>query len=227
MLYVVGTPIGNLDDLSYRQAKVISNADLVVTEDTRSTGILREKIQDFYNFKINPNQKLLSYYKEREFEKLPEVIEHIESGEEVVLISQAGMPLISDPGYLLIKTIIKKGLPFTVVPGPTASVTALIYSGFNPSKHMFIGFLPKKTSDIKKIFEKIKKIKESMPEMVVIFYESPNRIHETLQFIHEVFLGSEISISREMTKKFEETLRGTAKELKAQIFKGELTVVLQ
>ncbi|MEO6508862.1 MAG: 16S rRNA (cytidine(1402)-2'-O)-methyltransferase [Patescibacteria group bacterium] len=224
MLYIIGTPIGNLDDLSIRQAKAIASAETLLTEDTRSTGRLLQKITELFSLQINPGQRLISYYKENEFQKLPEIMEMLEDSKEIALISEAGMPLISDPGLLIVKTVIKKNIPFIVIPGPTATITALAYSGFNPGEHMFLGFLPKKSSEILKLFEKLKQIKAILPDTVFVFYESPLRINDTLKLIDQSMPEAKISVSRELTKKFEETLRGTAKELMDQKFKGEITV---
>jgi 16S rRNA (cytidine1402-2'-O)-methyltransferase len=228
MLYIVGTPIGNLEDISYRQAKILTSSEIILTEDTRSTGMLLQRIEELFPFKRIPSQRLISYYKENEFEKLPQILEMIEEEEkEISLISQAGMPLISDPGYLLVNTLTKKNIPFTVIPGPTAVTTALVYSGFNPQEHMFIGFLPKKTNDVKKILLKMKEAKQGLPELVVIFYESPERISDSLDVIEEVLPAAELCICRELTKKFEECIRGKATDLKTKIYKGELTVVMK
>jgi 16S rRNA (cytidine1402-2'-O)-methyltransferase len=227
MFYIVGTPIGNLEDLSIRQAKTIASAEVLLTEDTRSTGRLLQKITELFSFEISPEQRLISYYKENEFEKLPEIMDWLQVDKHVALISQAGMPLISDPGFLLLKTVIKQDLAFTVVPGPTATITALVQSGFNPGNHAFLGFLPKKMNEKNKILGRMAQTKEIFPDMVFVFYESPERIFETLKLIANVFPHTKLSISRELTKKFEETQRGTAEELLSKTFKGELTVVLQ
>lgn len=226
MLYVVGTPLGNLEDLSIRQAKTIAAADILLTEDTRTTGFLLHKIHELFSIAVNSSQKLVSYYKDTEFEKLPQVLEWLQAEKQVVLISQAGMPLISDPGYLLIHTAVKHSIPFQVIPGATAATTALIMSGFNPAVHSFIGFLPKKESEIRRILQKIQHTKSIFPEMVFIFYESPNRVQDTLKIIDELLPDTELCIARELTKKFEEVTRGKAHELINQTYKGELTVVL-
>ncbi len=232
MLHIVGTPIGNLDDLSYRQAKTLLESDIILTEDTRSTGLLLNRIHTLFDplFDDRHRQahpKLISYYKDNEFDKLPYVLDLIRDGKEMSLISQAGMPLVSDPGYLLIKSVIKEGIPYTVIPGPTAITTAIVHSGFKPDQFMFIGFLPKKTGDIKKMFEKIKEIKLIMPETVVIFYEAPHRIHDTLTLLTEMLPDTDVVITRELTKKFEEVLRGKPSELTTKEYKGEITVLIK
>lgn len=221
MLYIVATPIGNLNDLSYRQAKTISSSDIILSEDTRSTGLLLERIKQMFGFEINPELKLISYYKEKEFEKLSEILEFLRDGKEISLISQSGMPLISDPGYLLVKKVIEENLPYTIIPGPTAVVSALAYSGFDPKQFLFLGFLPKKQNDIKKLLER------SLPlNIPVVFYESPNRINKTLEILNEFYPNAEVCICREMTKKFEEIIRGRAGELMKRTYKGEITVVV-
>jgi 16S rRNA (cytidine1402-2'-O)-methyltransferase len=227
MLYIVGTPIGNLEDLSLRQAKAIASAKTLLTEDTRSTGFVLQKIPELFSIQVNPSQRLISYYKENEFEKLPEIMEMLQNDEEIALISQAGMPLISDPGYLLVKTAIKERIPFTVIPGPTAATTALVLSGCNPAEHMFLGFLPKTTPGVCKVVKKLQSIRSFFPEIVFVLYESPHRIQKTLRIFDDLLPDAQISISREITKKFEETLRGRAKDLMQKTYKGELTVVLQ
>lgn len=226
MLYLVGTPIGNLDDLSLRQAKIISQTEIILTEDTRSTGILLQRISELFGLQKKANQRLISYYKEKEFEKLPEIMDLLQSDRDIVLISEAGMPLISDPGYLLVNQAIKKQIPFTVIPGPTAAFTALVYSGFKPEEAMFIGFLPKKNSDIKKIWERLLSVKKVMPEAKFIFYESPQRIQDTLRSLATVWPDANVCVCRELTKKFEEIVRGKPAELATREYRGEISVVI-
>jgi len=232
MLYIVGTPIGNLEDLSIRQAKTLVNSDVILTEDTRSTALLLNKIPHIFPHlpHLSNPPYLLSYYKEREFEKLSEVIELLEEGKTVSLVSQAGMPIISDPGSLLIQTVIKKNIPFVVIPGPTAFTTAFVYSGFDikPGKSalIFLGFLPKQLSKLKSRISQISLISQNLPNSVFSFYESPYRINKTLKIINELMPEADICIGRELTKKFEEILRGKAKNLMNKPYKGELTVLL-
>lgn len=225
MLYLIGTPIGNLDDLSFRQARTIMSVDILLAEDTRSAGLLLKVISEIFPFQRNPNQRMISYYKEKEFEKLPEVMDLLEDGTEVGLISQAGMPVVSDPGYLLIKTVIQKELPFTVIPGPSAVTTALLHSGLKHDSFMFVGFLPKKKNQLMTLLQKLQKIKQITKDIVFVAFESPNRIKETLNSMNELLPNQTISVSRELTKKFEETKRGTARELLQNEYKGEITIV--
>lgn len=226
MLYIVSTPIGNLDDLSLRQAKILATSDIILAEDTRSAQILLNHIRKRYTLRVTCST-IKSYYKEKEFEKLPLVIDLIKSGKTVSLISESGMPLLSDPGYLLVKTAIYQNLPFTVIPGPTAVTTALVYSGFNPNNFMFLGFFPKKPNHLFQLINKLKQIKQIFPEMVFVFYESPYRINQTLKIINESIPDANICIGRELTKKFEEIIRGKAKDLINRTYKGELTLVLK
>lgn len=226
MLYIVGTPIGNLEDLSIRQAKVISSADILLSEDTRSTGLLLSHIEKLFHFKRNSNLHQISYYKETEFQKLPMVLADLENNKNVVLISSAGMPLISDPGSLLVSHAIKKSIPFTVIPGPSAYTTALIHSGFNTGNHLFVGFFPKKNSELVKLLNTFLSIKTILPNIVFVAYESPNRIGKTLESINKYLPDADLAICRELTKKFEEVTRGKAKDLLLRTYKGELVVIL-
>lgn len=225
MLYIVCTPIGNLEDLSIRQAKSIAQAEIILAEDTRSAHNLRSKIPELFNFTIHPDQKVVSYYKDKEFEKLPQVMNWLHEGKEVALISDAGMPGISDPGFLLFKTAIRQEVPFVVIPGPSAVTTSLLYSGLNPQNFMFLGFLPKRPNDIKKILEKTKQVKTIFKDVVFVCFDSPNRINETLGLMHEIIPQSDICVTRELTKIYEEAIRGTAEELKNKEFRGEITIV--
>ena len=229
MLYVVATPIGNLDDLSIRQAKILTSSDVILAEDTRSAHILFNACQSRFQLPKTNNQppQIISYYKETEFEKLPEIIDLLKQGKNISIISQAGTPLLNDPGYLLVKSCVQRGLPITVIPGASAATTALIYSGFNPGQHMFLGFFPKKESQIIQLIDKLKKIKIIFPEMVFVFYESPLRINKALHYINIMKCNFEIVICREMTKKFEEIIRLPIAELIKRKYKGEITVVIR
>jgi len=227
MLSVVSTPIGNLEDISIRVARVMAEADVLLAEDTRSVRNLINKISEVFGLIPPFSQQIWSYYKEVEFEKLSDVIQLLKDEKKVCLISEAGTPVISDPGFLLLNHVIKRNLPYTVIPGPSAVTTSLLHSGFNPEQFMFEGFLPKKESGIKKTIEHWKKVKELYPKMVISFFESPHRINETLTIIEKNFPEAKIAICRELTKMYEEIHRGTAAELKQLQFKGEMTVVLQ
>lgn len=227
MLYIVGTPIGNLDDLSLRQAKTLASSDFILAEDTRSAQTLIQGIKERFSVNFNSDQKLISYYKEKEFEKLPEIIDLLKEGKTVSLISESGMPLLSDPGYLLVKTVIKEGISFTVIPGPSSITTALIHSGFNPNEFMFLGFFPRKSNEAFQLNSKLESIKNIFSDISFVFFESPKRVQETLERLKEYKWINKIVICREMTKKFEENVRGKAEELMRRDYKGEITVIIQ
>ena len=227
MLNIVATPIGNLDDISLRQAKTLIASDIILAEDTRSAQILLDAIR--VRFKdLSPKVqdiKVVSYYKEKEFEKLPQVLEWLNEGKNISLISESGVPLISDPGYLLVKTVIKKNIPFTVIPGGTAISTALVHSGFEANQFTFLGFLPKKESEKIKLINKLKSVKELLPDIIFVFFESGQRINETLKLLSD--WNPDVALCRELTKKFEKIVRGKASELIDRQFKGEITVVVR
>jgi len=226
MLNIVATPIGNLDDLSIRQAKTLAASDIILAEDTRSAQTLLDAIKKRFNLPVVCST-IWSYYKEKEFQKLPEIIDLLKDEKNISLISEAGTPLVSDPGYLLVKSCVQRNLPITVIPGPSAITTALVYSGFNPQQHMFFGFFPKKENQIMQLVERLKQIKTIFPDIVFVFYESPLRIKETLRCIDTSKFKTEIVICREMTKKFEEIIRGPIEELIKREYKGEITVVIR
>jgi len=232
MLNIISTPIGNLDDLSIRQAKTLVTSDIILAEDTRSAKTLLDAIYSRFSSLLPPTPynlppKIWSYYLEKEFQKLPEIIDLLKEGKNISIISEAGTPLVSDPGYLLVNSCIKRNLPITVIPGPSAITTALVYSGFNPQEHMFLGFFPKKENQIIQLIDRLKKIKTIFQDMVFVFYESPLRVVETLQLINQSKCGFEIVICREMTKKFEEIIRGPVEEMIKRDYKGEITVVIK
>ncbi|MBI3366601.1 16S rRNA (cytidine(1402)-2'-O)-methyltransferase [Candidatus Roizmanbacteria bacterium] len=226
MLYIVATPIGNLDDLSVRQAKTLVSSDVILAEDTRSAQVLISAIKERFSYQFKPNLKIVSYYKEKEFEKLHEIIAWLKEDKDISLISESGIPLISDPGYLLVKTAIKQNIPVTVIPGPSAIITGLIYSGFNPKEFMFLGFFPKKESEITRLINKLIQVKKVFPDILFIFFESPNRITPTLKLINKLTTVFDVVICRELTKKFEEIVRGNIRDLTSRNYKGELTIIM-
>ena len=225
MLYIVASAIGNLDDLSIRQAKTLIESEIILAEDTRSAYTLLEAIEKRFGLKRN-QQNIISYYKEREFEKLPEVMEWLKEDKNIALLSESGTPLVSDPGYLLVKTAIKEKIPITVIPGPTALITGLVYSGFNPSQFTFLGFIPKKESEKKKLIKKLQEVKKIFPDMSFGFYESAQRIEETLDLIIETGWNPDVAICREMTKKFEEIIRAKADKIQKGNLRGEITLFI-
>lgn len=221
MLYIVGTPIGNVQDISYRAVATLFSSDIILAEDTRSAKTLLEKSKLLFDVPKHLTPKLESFHKDNEFEKLPAVLERLEEDKTISLISEAGMPTISDPGITLIQSAIRKGFPFTVVPGPTAVTTALVHSGFKAKKWMFVGYFPKKISERKKILKNISKISEIEPETVFVAFESPHRFVDTLALLESSF---EFIVGRELTKLYEEVIRSDYKEIKN---KGEMTIVFR
>ncbi|MBP9691222.1 16S rRNA (cytidine(1402)-2'-O)-methyltransferase [Candidatus Woesebacteria bacterium] len=226
MLYFSGTPIGNLEDLSYRQAKVLTSSDIILAEDTRSAQNLLHAIENLLSMKSVPHQKVVSYFKDKEFERLPSILQWIDEELDICLISEAGMPLISDPGYLLLKTVIARNIPYSVIPGPSAVTTALLQAGFKNEKFMFLGFLPKKDTQLSKLLEHLKQVQVVMKDTVFVAFESPHRINETLRIMAQIIPDRQIVVTRELTKKFEQIYRGTAKELQELEYRGEITLVI-
>ncbi|MBO0411714.1 16S rRNA (cytidine(1402)-2'-O)-methyltransferase [Enterococcus hulanensis] len=199
-LYLVPTPIGNLEDMTIRGVKTLQTVDLIASEDTRNT----QKLLNHFEVKV-PQKSLHEHnYNER----IPELLDFLESGKSIAQVSDAGMPSISDPGHELVVACIEKEIPVVSLPGATAGMTALIASGLLPQPFFFYGFLQRKRSVQKKELDELKG-----QQATLIFYESPHRIKETLKNILEVFGNREVVICRELTKLYEEYLRGTTEEL--------------
>lgn len=217
MLYVVGTPIGNLDDITLRALTTLKTVDLIAAEDTRHSGNLLR------HFEIR--KPLVSYHEHNEAMRTDELVERLAAGESVALVTDAGMPGLSDPGARLIRRCIEKELPFTIIPGVSAITTALVGSGLEMEQFCYRGFLPVKsgqrTSELSAAAER---------EETTIFFESPYRINKTLAACAEVMPERQLCVARELTKKFEEFRRGTASELLAHFgahpAKGEITLLV-
>ena len=216
-LYVVPTPIGNLDDITLRAVRVLSDVDLILAEDTRTTQVLLRH--------LGIEKRMWSHHKFNEHSAVEAVARTIESGETVALVSDAGTPGISDPGFLLVRTCLEHGIEIETLPGATAFVPALVDSGFPCDRFCFEGFLPAKKGRAKRLRQL------AGEERTMIFYESPYRLTKTLEQFAEVF-GPErpVSVSRELTKKFEQTVRGTVAEVLEHFRttdpKGEFVIVL-
>ena len=216
-LYVVPTPIGNLDDITLRAVRVLSDVDLILAEDTRTTQVLLRH--------LGIEKRMWSHHKFNEHSAVEAVARTIESGEAVALVSDAGTPGISDPGFLLVRTCLEHGIEIETLPGATAFVPVLVDSGFPCDRFCFEGFLPAKKGRTKRLLQLADE------ERTMIFYESPYRLTKTLEQFAGVF-GPErpVSVSRELTKKFEQTVRGTLAEVAAHFAahepKGEIVVVL-
>lgn len=217
-LYIVPTPIGNLEDITFRAVRILKEVDLILAEDTRKTGMLLK------HFGIEG--KMHSHHKFNEHKTVEHIAQQISAGKSVALVSDAGTPGISDPGFLLVRTCITFEIEIECLPGATAFVPALINSGFACDRFCFEGFLPQKKGRVKKLHA----LKEET--RTLIFYESPYRILKTLEQIKEIF-GSDrkASVSRELTKLYEETIRGSLSELinhfKQKEAKGEIVLVVE
>lgn len=216
-LYLIPTPIGNMDDLTYRSVEILKMVDILFCEDTRETGKLLKY--------LGINKKMVANHEHNEIDNREKVIEYLKSGMNVGLVSDRGTPVISDPGYELATYVINEGYNVVGLPGANALIPALIMSGISPKPFMFYGFLNSKKSKRQKELEMLKE-----EWSTIIFYEAPHRIKDTLLDMCEI-LGRErkLSISREITKKYEEIYRGTIWEIIEQDidFKGELVIVVE
>ena len=214
-LYIVATPIGNLDDITLRALEVLKSVDLIAAEDTRHT------LKLLNHFEIS--KPLISYYKETEKVKAKTIIDKIEEGKNVAVVSDAGTPGISDPGEEVIKQAIEKGIEVVPVPGACAAINSLICSGLSTKEFVFIGFL---STNKKEKRDKLLEVKNETKTL--IFYEAPHKIKDTLQTMLEVLGDRTISIGREMTKIHEEFIRGTISEVISKIDeKGEMVIIVQ
>ena len=216
-LYLIPTPIGNLEDITLRALRLLREADVILAEDTRTSSVLLK------HYDIQGH--LMAHHKFNEHASSVAVAERIEAGQNVVLISDAGTPGISDPGFLLVRTCVERGIEVECLPGATAFVPALVQSGFPCDRFCFEGFLPQKKGRLKRLQQLAGEPRS------IVFYESPYRVVKCLEQLAEVF-GAErrVAVSRELTKKFEETVRGTLSEViahfKAKPPKGEFVIVL-
>lgn len=227
MLYIVGTPIGNVEDTSIRSVKTLTQSDIILTEDRATFDSYYKRIQKLFKLFSKKEQKIIHFHKENEFKKVPWVIDQLKQEKNISLVSESGLPTISDPGCELIIQAIKSELPYTVIPGPTALTTAAVVSGFPINQLLFLGFIPKKKSRIVHLFKQIYKNRSKNINPTVVFYESPHRINQTLKILSEVLPCADVAICREMTKKFEEIVRGTPEELYKKNYKGEITVIIK
>lgn len=215
-LYLIPTPIGNMEDITLRAINLLKECDIIFSEDTRET------LKLLKHFDIQ--KKLISYHKFNEDIVQNKIIEELENGNNVALVSDRGTPAISDPGYVAAFNAIEKGYNVIGLPGSTAFVPALIMSGINPNKFLFYGFLDSKKSQKKKELESLKTNKFTM-----IFYESPYRIKETILLIKEIMGDRKISVSREISKKYEEIYRGTPDDVLKELLepKGEFVIIVE
>jgi 16S rRNA (cytidine1402-2'-O)-methyltransferase len=217
MLYVVATPIGNLGDITLRALELLRGVDLVAAEDTRHSGILLK------HYKID--KPLISFHEHNEAMRTAQLVEQLAAGKSIALITDAGTPGLSDPGARLIRECIKRNLPFTIVPGPSSTLTALVGSGFSAEKFSFGGFLPVKGGQRERELRAA-----AAREETTIFFESPFRLTKTLKACIDILPDRQLCVARELTKKFEEFRRGTASELHAHYEthppKGEIVLLI-
>lgn len=217
-LYLVATPIGNLEDITYRAVRTLGEADVIACEDTRQT----RKLLDHYGI----HKPTVSYHDHNEAERTEDLAARMLAGTTVALVSDAGTPLVSDPGYRLVRAAIEQGTPVTALPGPSAALTALAASGLPTDAFHFGGFLPHKPGQRLKVLEAI-----AEESATAVFYEAPHRILESLEAIEQALGDRPVVVARELTKIHEEFLRGTAAEIRAQLaerdaVKGEITLLI-
>ena len=216
-LAVCATPIGNLDDVTLRVLEELREADAILCEDTRHTRVLLERHGV-------TGRRLLSYHEHNEAKRTAEVLPRLEAGERIALVSDAGMPGISDPGARLVAAALAQAVPVTVLPGPTAVETALVASGFTAERYQFVGFLPRGSTALRSLWDEL----AGWPHPVVAF-ESPQRLPATLRSLAQLEPERVVAVCRELTKRFEEVVVGNASEVAgrfAQAPKGEITLVL-
>jgi 16S rRNA (cytidine1402-2'-O)-methyltransferase len=217
MLSVVATPIGNLADITLRAIAALKSADLIAAEDTRRSGILLNHLEI--------RKPIVSYHQHNEAARTPQLVERLARGENIALITDAGTPGLSDPGLRLIRECIKRELPFTIIPGASSILTALIGSGFSTEKFFFGGFLPVKSGQRERELQAA-----AQREETTILFESPYRLTKTLAACIDFMPERQLCVARELTKKFEEFRRGVASELLAHYEahppKGEIVLVI-
>ena len=219
MIYLICTPIGNLNDISLRSIEILNSSDLIYAEDTRKA----QKIFDRYKI----NKKSFSFNDHNERSKTKSIIKEARAGKKISLISDAGAPLISDPGYILVNECIRENIEYSVIPGPSSVINSLLLSGFPINKFMFLGFLPRKDSERKKVFEN--NIKN---DATLVFFESPKRLVKTLLVMQKIYPSHRrAAICREMTKKHEEVIRGSISEILSKVssrdLKGEICLLIE
>jgi 16S rRNA (cytidine1402-2'-O)-methyltransferase len=216
VLFLVGTPIGNLGDLSERARETLAAVELVVAEDTRRTGRLLKG--------IGVQRPLLSMFEGNEVRRATEVLERLEAGVDVAVVTDGGMPAISDPGYPLVRMALERGIDVRVVPGPSAATAALIVSGLPTDRFAFEGFLPRRPGDRSRRFQELRRDPRTL-----VFFESPRRLRTLLREVVDHLGGRRVAVCRELTKMHEEVVRGDAADVLAGIgeVKGEVVVVVE
>lgn len=215
-LFVVATPIGNLNEMTYRAIQVLKYVDYIAAEDTRNT------VKLLNHFDIST--KLVSHHEHNLMTAIPKIVHDLKNGLNIALVSDAGYPAISDPGYELVKEVIKEGMNVVPISGANACLDALVVSGIAPQPFLFYGFLDRNDKNKKKELEKLKKYQET-----IVFYEAPHRIKKTLKLMYDILGNRSIALCRELTKKHEEINRGTIEEILSVIddMKGEMVIVVE
>jgi 16S rRNA (cytidine1402-2'-O)-methyltransferase len=217
-LIIVATPIGNLEDLSPRAARALTEADLVASEDTRRTGRLLAH--------LGLKRPLISLHEHNERQRLPHLLAWLREGHRIALVSDAGTPLLSDPGYLLVREAIREDIEVDAIPGPSAVIDALVLSGLPPHPYTFGGFPPPKTGKRRRFFERFRAL-----EHTLVFFESPHRLLASLADLQETLGNRSVAVCRELTKLHQEVLRGDLQQVRAALerrsaLKGEFTLVV-
>jgi 16S rRNA (cytidine1402-2'-O)-methyltransferase len=216
-LYIVGTPIGNLEDITFRAIRTLKEVDLIACEDTRRT----QKLLNYYSI----HTATISYHEHNEMTRAPELIIELEQGSHIALVSDAGMPVISDPGYRLVKLAVRHNIQVIPIPGASAFLAALAAAGLPVDKFRFLGFLPARKLARQKALEEVKNSLKTL-----VFYEAPQRVLEMLVDVRRILGDPNVVVAREVTKVYEEFLRGSASEvlerLKQRPVKGEITVLV-
>jgi len=217
ILYIVSTPIGNREDITLRALRILKEVDLIAAEDTRHTSLLLR------HFGIQT--PLTSYFEGNELKKKEFILSKLKQGDQIALVSDAGTPGISDPGFRLIQTAIENQIPIIPIPGPSAVIAALSISGLPTDAFLFKGFLPHKSKKKRDLLKQLGEVRETL-----IVYESPHRLSETLNDIFNILGDREMVLTRELTKVYEEVIRGKVSEIQSQIgerkLKGEITLVI-
>ncbi|MCL5676174.1 MAG: 16S rRNA (cytidine(1402)-2'-O)-methyltransferase [Patescibacteria group bacterium] len=242
-LYIVPTPIGNLKDITLRALETLFSVDYIACEDTRRTGQLLDiykkdnTLMIYINKASNHMPKLLSYYDEIEYKRMPEIISYLKSGKNVALVSDSGTPLISDPGFKLVKECIRQKINVVSLPGPSAIISALVSSGLSPQQFLFLGYLPTKEAKRLKLLGEIKNMyvvsydRELQPTFIkpiLIFFEAPHRLKESLENMLEILGNIDIVIAKELTKVHEEIFYGkiSLAQEHFKTVKGEIVVLI-
>lgn len=217
-LYIVPTPIGNLEDMTYRAVRMLREVDLIAAEDTRHT----QKLLNHFEIKNNT----ISYHEHNRTERIPDLLEKLAEGKQIALVSDAGMPAISDPGYELVVAVVSEHYPVVALPGANAAVSALVASGLSTEEFLFVGFLPRKKRAKDETLERLKS-----KQSTIIMYESPYRVADTLELLRKSFGERRVALARELTKMYEQFVRGSIDEVldwvKENELRGECVLVIE